>query len=152
MWIFTKYGFYSVVCASEYKGKGKNARKVILKDTLMIRARQREHLVALVTKFCKVHPAINESSITETDNTDYRFRMIVTKSLWTSIMIELVEDIDYGNFKSEVATIPANRKSGYERALHDVWDVMFHLQHRVADLSTKRKAFYRGGFLVGTED
>ena len=48
MWVFTKYGFFSAVCAR--KGSGKYGQPVD-PDRIMIRARLRSHLDALLKRF-----------------------------------------------------------------------------------------------------
>jgi hypothetical protein len=41
---------------------------------------------------------------------------------------ELARETDYDNFKSEVARYQGPDGVAYERALHDVWSVMYQLQ------------------------
>jgi len=48
MWIFTKYGFFSAVCARE--GSGRHGQPVD-PDRIMIRARLLSHLEALLKRF-----------------------------------------------------------------------------------------------------
>ena len=48
MWIFTKYGFFSAVCAR--RGDG-NHGQPIDSDRIMVRARVRGHLEALMKRF-----------------------------------------------------------------------------------------------------
>ena len=48
MWIFTRYGFFSIACANKPDG-------TINHDTVMVRARLYEHLVSLKERF----PALN---------------------------------------------------------------------------------------------
>lgn len=118
MWLFTQYGFYSVVCARDLAG---NPTRVD-PDTLMVRARSRKHLETLQNRF----PQLAASKITESLNTDYRFRMVVTKTIWAEVARELAAEIDYGNFKER-----AERRSHDDRyvdALHAVWGVMERLQ------------------------
>ena len=40
----------------------------------------------------------------------------------------MTEDLDYDNFKSEVARYQGNDGADYEHALHDVWSVMYGVQ------------------------
>jgi hypothetical protein len=42
----------------------------------------------------------------------------------------LVDDVDYDNFKSEVARHQGTSGAPYERSLHAVWSVMYKLQKR----------------------
>ncbi len=48
VWLFTKYGFYSVVCARQ--GDGSHSQPVD-PDRIMVRARVRRHLEALKDRF-----------------------------------------------------------------------------------------------------
>ena len=48
MWIFTKYGFYSAVCARQGDGK---KHQPVDPDRIMVRARARQHLDNLVARF-----------------------------------------------------------------------------------------------------
>jgi hypothetical protein len=48
MWIFTRYGFFSAVCARE--GDGAHGRPID-PDRIMVRARLRDHLERLIAAF-----------------------------------------------------------------------------------------------------
>jgi hypothetical protein len=124
MWIFTKYGFYSAVCARE--GDGKHSRPVD-PDRIMVRARLRSHLTALKERFPDL---IGEFEIQETDGTDYACRLFVSKSAWVQVLAGLAEDTNYDNFKWEVAHHQGKAGAAYEHSLHDVWSVMYRLQKR----------------------
>ena len=122
MWLFTKYGFYSSVCARQGDGsQGQPANP----DRLMVRARVRGHLEALQARF---PTQLAEIQVTETPETDYRYRMFVDKSAWTPVLLGLSEEMAYDNFKSEVARHQGKAGADYEQALHDVWSVMYDLQ------------------------
>ena len=97
MWVFTKYGFFSAVCAQ--KGSGKYGQPVD-PDRIMIRARLRSHLDALLTRFPDL---FGESEIQTFAGTDYAFRVFVAKPVWSNVLAALAEETDYDNFKSEVA-------------------------------------------------
>ena len=121
MWLFTRYGFFSVVQARRVE----NGKVVVEPDpeTLMVRARRREHLDALLERF----DSLADLEITESPGTDYRYRMIVPRSVWRMIVDGLVSDIDYTNFKSACGkTKPDDRD--YVSALHDVWQVCYGMQ------------------------
>jgi hypothetical protein len=122
MWLFTKHGFYSAVCARQ--GNGKHGQPVDLKR-IMVRARVRGHLEALKMRFPDV---LGQCDIEEFAGTDYAFRMFVAKSVWSQIVSALAEETDYDNFKSEVARHQGRAGAAYERSLHDVWSVMHRLQ------------------------
>lgn len=108
MWLFTKYGFYSVTCP-------KNATT----DQLQIRSRNKEHLTALQKRF----PEINNAEILNLANRDYPYRIIVEKSKFATISQELVKEIDYDNFKDTVHECKDDEV--YHEALMDVWFTMY---------------------------
>lgn len=106
MWLFTRYGMLSVVRDREH-------------DThVLLRARRREHLER-VLEACHVDSL---GSIRETPHNDYRWRKRVSVDVWQSMARTLAADVDYDNFKGEIAR--TERGSDYELALHDVWEIM----------------------------
>ncbi len=122
MWLFTKHGFYSVVCARQ--GDGGHGQPIDA-NRLMVRARLRYHLVALKTRF----PALlGDAEIRAFPGSDYTFRIFVPKTVWVAVAAELTKEITYDNFKAEVARESAD--DVYETALHDVWSVMNRLQRQ----------------------
>lgn len=121
MWIFTRIGFFSAVCARKGDGKLSNPPDP---DRLMIRARHKAHLDALLQRFPDLLKGIE---IRESKNTDYRCRIFVAKETWARIMYALTLDTDYDNFKS--ATAKAQPKGhDYTQALHSVWSNMYRFQ------------------------
>jgi hypothetical protein len=122
MWIFTKHGFFSAVCARQ--GDGKPGQLVDL-DRIMVRARVRSHLEALKNHFPVL---LGECEIQETAGNEYAFRLFVQKSAWTQVLAGLAEETDYDNFKSEVAQHQGRAGAAYENSLHEVWSVMHRLQ------------------------
>ena len=122
MWIFTKHGFFSAVCARQ--GSGKHGQPVD-PDRIMVRARVRAHLEALKNRFSNL---LDQCEVQEFAGTDYASRIFVAKSVWSQVLSGLAEDTDYDNFKSEVARYQGETGAAYERSLHDVWSVMYKLQ------------------------
>ena len=122
MWIFTKHGFFSAVCARH--GDGKHDQPVD-PDRIMVRARVRDHLEALKKQFPNF---LGECDIQEFAGTDYAYRLFVQKSAWTRVLAGLAEETDYDNFKSEVAHHQGRAGAAYEHSLHEVWSVMHRLQ------------------------
>jgi hypothetical protein len=122
VWIFTRYGFFSAVCARQ--GTGKQGLPVN-PDRIMIRARVRKHLDELSQRFPDL---LGACEIEEFAGTDYAFRIFVDKRTWVAVLSSLGEEINYDNFKSEVKRYQGSAGAPYERALHDVWSVMFELQ------------------------
>lgn len=122
MWVFTRYGFLSAVCARQ--GDGKHGQPVD-PDRIMVRARDRQHLEAFKKRF----PALlGRCDIQEFSGTDYAFRIFVGKPAWSQVLSGLAEETDYDNFKSEVARHQGRAGATYERSLHEVWSVMHRLQ------------------------
>ena len=122
MWLFTKHGFFSAVCARE--GDGKHHQPVDV-NRIMVRARMREHLEALQKQFADL---LGECEVQTSASTDYAYRLFVPKAVWTRVMAGLAEETDYDNFKSEVAEHQGSAGASYEAALHKVWSVMHQLQ------------------------
>ena len=122
MWVFTKHGFYSAVCARQ--GDGKHGQPVD-PDRIMVRARVREHLEALKARFPDL---LGRCEIREFAGTDYAYRLFVAKSVWSQVLAGLADETDYDNFKSEVARHQGRAGAAYEHSLHEVWSVMNRLQ------------------------
>jgi len=122
MWLFTKHGFFSAVCARQ--GSGKHDQPVD-PDRIMVRGRLRSHLKALKERFPDL---LGKCEIHESDGTDYDYRLFVPKSAWMKVLAGLAEETDYDNFKSEVARHQGKTGAAYEHSLHDVWSVMQKLQ------------------------
>ena len=116
MWLFSRFGFYSIV----YK-QGKT----------LIRARVREHLQNLIG-FAVEHRLAGAArwEIAEWDRADYRWRIIMSKAASVRLVTLLADDVEHDNFKgacwSQVSAGKLDRP--YERALHEVWEVMGRLQ------------------------
>jgi hypothetical protein len=117
MWIFSIYGFYSIACASKPDGS-------LDRDTVMIRARSKEHLQSLQKRF----PALGSLKIVSPPNRDYGYRLIVLKSIWIAALQEMAEEQQWSNFKSEVAKRQGQDGAAYTSALHKVWEIMYGLQ------------------------
>jgi hypothetical protein len=122
MWLFTKQGFYSAVCARQ--GDGKHGQPLD-PDRIMVRARVRQHLEALKKRFPNL---LGQCEIREFAGTDYAFRIFVAKPIWSGVLAELADETDYDNFKSEVARHQGRAGAAYGHSLHEVWSVMNRLQ------------------------
>lgn len=119
MWIFTRYGFYSIASASLQSGG-------IDDQQMMVRARRRRHLMNLQERF----PVLAQSEIRQSDKNDYRYRIIVSKSVWTRVVSELAEEQNWSNFKGETDRFLEPADPDYVRALHRVWGEMLVLQDK----------------------
>lgn len=110
MWIITPLGFFSIVQKPADLEHG----------TLTIRARVRGDLEALQAA---VLPGLGQ--ITESKKTDYRFRATAPRTLVEAAMAKLAQQLNYDNFKSEVAKV-----QGHQRAhlYGEVWGVLHQMQ------------------------
>jgi hypothetical protein len=126
MWLFTKYGFFSIVNADTPDGLATDV------NTVMIRARVSQHLKNLQDRFSNTVLALAGVDIIDSGGTDYRYRIILSKKDWAIILYELAMEQVWGNFKDEVARHAPyeHLHSGYIAAIHDVWSVMLGLQKR----------------------
>lgn len=122
MWIFTKHGFYSTVCARQ--GDGGHGQPID-PERLMVRARVRAHLEALKSQYLDL---LGACEIQASSHTDYAYRLFVSKADWAEVISRLASGTDYGNFKPEVRRHQGPSGAAYEHALHDVWSVMYALQ------------------------
>jgi predicted small integral membrane protein len=121
MWIFTRYGFYSIASASNPDG-------TIDPDTVMVRARLYQHLASLKDRF--PDSELGEAEIISLDDTDYKYRIVIPKVTWVATLAELAGEQTWSNFKSETSRFSRIKKMthSYVDALHHVWDVMHRLQ------------------------
>lgn len=110
MWIFTDVGFFSVVRKPEDEDKG----------TVTIRARVRSDLERLKEFYL---PTLGD--VLENGGTDYPFRARANQSDFADALRLIGENIDYGNFKSEVSA-----RQGHHRAhvYSDVWRDLIKLE------------------------
>src|SRR4051812_26658836 len=102
MWLITPIGFFSIVQKPHDN----------LVGTLTVRARVRSDLARLQQDYL---PSMG--SIEESHDPDYRFRATAPKAEVAAAMTCMVHELDYSNFKSEVA-----KQQGKKRAslYHDV--------------------------------
>lgn len=116
MWIFTRYGFYSIAC-------GDNPEGSLDPGIIMIRARRAEHLKNLQGRFV----VLRDAPINELVGTDYQYRLIVPKDVWLGVLTELGQEQEWSNFKSEAARHQGAAGADYVSALHRVWSLMARL-------------------------
>lgn len=114
MWLFTQYGFFSVVLARKVLHGQVTSESD--PDSVMIRARVAQHLRNLQERF----PDLSKAEIQQSDDTDYRYRMIVPKVVWTASLQRLGEELDYTNFKSVCYHSELTDRT-YDEVLHAVW-------------------------------
>ena len=117
MWLFTRYGFYSIACALKQDG-------TLDPDQVMVRARVMNHLKNLQKRF----PQLKGVDILTLPRRDYLYRLLVPKQVWSMIIAELAEEQNWSNFKTEAARYQGVAGSAYIHALHAVWNTMYELQ------------------------
>ena len=107
MWLFTTFGFFSIV----QKKAG---------QPLTIRARDEADLERLRERYL---PELG--TVEAWTGTDYAFRATAPRDAVARAMSQVIEELDYGNFKNAVAA-----DVGHHRAhlYHDVWHAMMNLQ------------------------
>ena len=113
MWIFSKFGFYSIASARK-TDNSIDPRRV------MVRARNPEHLENLKKRFPK---QLNGNVVIVTPDADYQWRVIVEKNVWANILADLAKEQLWSNFKAEAAK---SSDPEYAHALHEIWEVMLH--------------------------
>ena len=104
MWVFTKYGFISVVQHNALPGHFQVKSRVI--DPL-------ENLWP-------------QEDIEVIDWADYRFRITIPKEDAIPILTEQIGAVDYTSFKNACETDP-----DYHYALTRVWSIMYNYQARM---------------------
>lgn len=110
MWIITPLGFFSIVQKPGDAAAG----------TLTVRSRVRSDLDALKAT---VLPGLG--AISESKSTDYRFRATAACSLVEAAMAKLAAQLDYSNFKNQVAKVQGSKRA---HLYHDVWSVLNRMQ------------------------
>ncbi len=130
MWLFTRHGFYSVVCGKQRErdthGVLKKSNEVDM-TTMLVRSRDRAHLENLLMFVPKLLKGV---SITETPHTDYRYRLVVSRHVWNQVAQYLQQDVRYGNFKGKCHEEEEQCGEQYVTALHEVWSTMHRTQVR----------------------
>ncbi len=110
MWIITPLGFFSIVCKGDDKAAG----------TLTVGTRVRGDLEALREVALPALEPIEGGA-----GTDYAWRARAPREQVQAVLARLAGDVDYANFKSEVAARQGHQRAGlYE----DVWSVLYRLQ------------------------
>jgi hypothetical protein len=102
MWVFTKFGFFSIVQDRD------------LAEVVIVRARVRGDLETLWPKA--------KALIEETPEADYRYRTRMHREIAIAGIVAAMRDIDYGSFKAAVGD---HRR---EMFYLQVWWIMSEMQ------------------------
>lgn len=105
MWLMTTDGFFSAVQDRDEPG------------SVLVRARVRGDLEQLAETL--------DTTVLETPDADYPFRVRVSKADWGGYVASCAEGIDYDNFKNAVGA-----RQGHDRAdvYLDIWSALRRLQ------------------------
>jgi hypothetical protein len=115
MWLFTKHGFFSVVTTEKFE-----------ENMIQIRARRRVDLVDLLSN-APSSVSSGMHTIIESRNSDYPFRIIVTRATWETIAVWLAEGINYHNFKGQI------RDANYSHFALTVWEAGRRMLHKFSE-------------------
>ena len=115
MWLATRYGFYSIVCAHDGT-MPVTAYKQPHQTLMMIRARKHGHLVVLRAQYPEL------GKIVKNTGTDYPYRIIAERDDVMAVVRGLVDEINYTNFKGVVQQ-ELSKDTDYLSFLHRVWAV-----------------------------
>ncbi len=110
MWLFTTYGFYSIV----KKMFGNQ------KEPFQVRSRAKEDLLNIIKA-----ADINRKVI-ETPEADYHFRITVDNDDLSKILQTLQDGLDYDNFKAAVGKVKG--QTDKLDSYHRIWAEMYHYQ------------------------
>jgi len=105
MWLFTRYGFFSV--------------SVYDKRQFAIRTRAKKHLEQLQARL----PFLKRYEIIEDQRKDYRWRIIIPRNIWIDAMLTISVEQRWSNFKNEAARFCPDVV--YNEVLHTIWSVLY---------------------------
>jgi hypothetical protein len=110
MWIFSRYGHYSIV------------QNLVDPTRFKVRSRKIEDLEILK----RAVPLLRNTPITEDRRADYRYRLFITQEQFIDVMLRLGESVDYTSFKDAIYQDPQqkDRLNSY----HKVWETMYDYQ------------------------
>jgi type I restriction-modification system DNA methylase subunit len=116
MWLFTRYGFFSIASGTKLDGS-------VDPKTIMIRSRSDDHLKKLQKRFL-----VLTGKIKNWRYRDYRYRLIVLKAVWVKVMAELAEEQEWSNFKDEAKRFQGEKGQEYVHTLHRVYIATLDLE------------------------
>src|SRR5688572_14499732 len=103
MWLFTKYGMITAVCARVSDEPHAPADP----SRMAIRTRTRQQLDNLIQRFSDT---LSNVPVHEDPKADYRYRIFIPKAVWVGIAAELADEIDYDRFKPSVIPFPGDEE------------------------------------------
>lgn len=111
MWVFTTEGFYSVVENDEDP------------SMLTVRTRTVQDAANLQDRLQDIRCYVE---VKASPHRDYGWRLIVPRQKWAVYLQNMVENIDYTNFKDKVHEVQGDKRAD---VYLDVWSTMWGLQH-----------------------
>jgi hypothetical protein len=73
-------------------------------------------------------PRLASKKVLASRDSDYGYRLILAKSVWIKVLLELAKEQEWSNFKNEAARRQGSLGIAYVRSLHQVWEIMYRLQ------------------------
>jgi len=127
MWVFTVYGFFSVVNTTS--SRSSNGELMSEDQVVEVRSRHRQHLECLMDRF---EEQIGDAVILGYDDVnsayarrDYEYRIIINAEDWVHLGAMLSADVTYPSFRGEVkeavAEDPRLAKTPYIEQLQSVY-------------------------------
>ena len=110
MWLFTKFGFYSIA-RKKFEGSDK---------PIQVRARRKKDLLNLKNQLRF------DEDIKYSPKSDYRYRLPVDEKELVRIMLFISENLDYQNFKRSIH----NKHDQHDKInfYNQIWKVMYNYQ------------------------
>jgi hypothetical protein len=122
-WHFTKYGFFSSVCARENDGAG-----AVDPTVRMIRVRSKKHLANLRARF---PVELDGVEVLESDTADYPARVLLPTATWVAMLTAMELEVDYDNFKGAVEKAKLTEPA-FLSGLHRVWATLRSFQDELS--------------------
>ena len=115
MWLFTRWGFYSIACARQ--GDDGSTGNEIDSHSLVIEAFDEQHLTALKSHLPDL---IGNCFIKQVAESEFRFHMIVDKNIWSQVMLSLSQELNYDDFREEMVRKHSMDDPAYLKAMTDI--------------------------------
>lgn len=112
MWLFTKYGFYSIV--KEFNNS----------NMYQCRARRKKDLENLITNF----RYLKGYEIHCDKKADYHYRIFINQMHFSMLMLNLSNTVDYSNFKNWVSK--SKDQIDKTESYSEIWEIMYSYQDK----------------------
>lgn len=123
MWLFTRWGFYSITCARQ--GDDASTGNEIDAHSLVIEAFNEQHLTALKSHLPDL---IGNCLIKEVAESEFRFHMIVDKNIWSQVMLSLSQELNYDDFREEMVQKHSMDDPAYLKVITDIEQFVAKIQ------------------------